>query len=68
MSMRSREEDDELQRSTKKVKENHSAGSHGQPDGLDGGLGPTKTSLLKKYQVPMNKLLALREQWTMGWN
>ena len=47
--MRSREEDDELQWSTKKVKENHSAGSHGQPDGLDGGLGPTKTSLLEKY-------------------
>ena len=52
--MRSREEDDELQRSTKKVKENHSASSHGQPDGSDGGA--------------MNKLLALREQWTMGWN
>lgn len=48
MSMRSREEDDELQQSTKKVKENHSAGSHGQPDGSDGGARSYKDKLTEE--------------------
>ena len=55
MIVRSREEDDELQRSTKKVKENHKAGSSnlfssaGSEGRGGGGLDPTKTNLLAKY-------------------
>lgn len=44
--MRSREEDDELQRSTKKVKENHSVGSPSQPDGSEGGARSYKDKLI----------------------
>ena len=47
-SVRSREEDDELQRSTKKVKENHLAGSSGRPfsDGSEGGARSYKDKLV----------------------
>ena len=57
-TVRSREEADELQRSTKKVKENHKAGSsnlfsfaglEGKGGGGVRGLDPTKTNLLAKY-------------------
>ena len=47
-SVRSREEDDELQRSTKKVKENHLAGSSGRPfsDGSKGRARSYKDKLV----------------------
>ena len=46
--VRSREEDDELQPSTKKVKENHSMGSPGQPDGSEGGARSYKDKLTEE--------------------
>ena len=49
-SVRSREEDDELQRSTKKVKENHLAGSFGRPfsDGSEGRARSYKDKLVRE--------------------
>ena len=49
-SVRSREEDDELQRSTKKVKENHLAGSFGRPfsNGSEGRARSYKDKLVRE--------------------
>lgn len=58
--MRSREEDDELQRSTKKVKENHSVVLLANLMVQKEGPGLIKTSLSEKYQELMSKPLASR--------
>ena len=68
---RSREEDEELQRSTKKVKENHSLGSpqtDTPPPPNRMGICPTKKSYLEKSQGPSSQLLTSDLTWTPKWN
>ena len=70
---RSREEDEELQRSTKKVKENHSLGSPQTdppppPSPHRMGICPTKKSYLEKSLGPSSKLLTSDLTWTPKWN
>ena len=68
---RSREEDEELQRSTKKVKENHSLGSpqtDPPPNPHRMGICPTKKSYLEKSLGPSSKLLTSDLTWTPKWN
>ena len=71
--MRSREEEEELERRTKKVKENHSQGIARFPSspraggerGGGGGEAPTRRNFWGRYWEHLSMLLQLRLTWRL---
>ena len=69
-AIRSREEDEELQRSTKKVKESHRANAMltSTPHNPEGSQKSYKERLIGEIPGHMRKPLGLKLVWTLRWN
>lgn len=67
--VQSREEDEQLERSTKKVKENHSEGTVRFPSspraGGEGGGAHTRKNFWGRYREHLSRPLQLRTTWSL---